>query len=296
MRHAVLGAGGVGGLVGGALARAGHDVLLLVRPRALADHPRRLQVESRLLGDFEVEVEVGAALDRPVDVLWLTIKATQLEAALDSVRPDQLGNALMVPLLNGVDHVALLRERYGAGHVLAGAIRVESERVAPGHIVQSSPFLAVELGARRESRAAAEGLARELVGAGLACQVADGEANTLWRKLAILAPLALTTTGLGAPVGAVRADPVWKQRLIACGREVSAVGIAEGADVDPERTVELLLATPEPMQTSMQKDAAAGRALELDAIAGPVVRLGRQHGIDVSTTEALVAMLESRRN
>ena len=70
MRHAILGAGGVGGLVGGALARAGGHVLLLLRPRTLARYPRRLRVESVVLGDFEVDVATAAALDREVDVLW----------------------------------------------------------------------------------------------------------------------------------------------------------------------------------------------------------------------------------
>jgi 2-dehydropantoate 2-reductase len=292
--------GGVGGLIGGALARARHEVLLIVRPDAVATYPRQLRVESELLGDFEAGVDIAAGLDRPVDVLWVTVKATQLEAALEAVPPERLGKGpgggtLVVPLLNGIDHVAVLCSRYGDGSVLPGAIRVESERFGPGHIVQPSPFLAVELGARPESRAAAEGLARELVEAGITCQVTDGEATTLWRKLAILAPLALTTTGLGAPVGEVQADPEWRERLIGCGRETSQVGIAEGAEIDPERTVKALLATPAPMRTSMQKDAAAGRPLELDAIAGPILRLGRRHGIDVPFTEELVAIVESHQ-
>jgi 2-dehydropantoate 2-reductase len=286
-------------LIGGALARAGRQVLLIVRPDAVPTHPRQLRVESKLLGDFETDVDVAAGLDRPVDVLWVTVKATQLETALEAVPPEALGKGpgggLVVPLLNGVDHVALLRSRYGDGSVLPAAIRVESERIAPGHIVQPSPFLAVELGARPESRAAAEALARELVEAGITCQVTEGEATTLWRKLAILAPLALTTTGLGAPVGEVQANPVWTERLVACGREASQVGIAEGADIDPERTVKALLATPAPMRTSMQKDAAAGRPLELDAIAGPILRLGSRHGIPVPVTQELAAMVESRR-
>lgn len=298
MRHAILGAGGVGGLIGGALARAGHEVLLVVRPQA-AGHPRTLHIESRVLGDFEATVDVAPRLDRPVDVLWVTVKATQLEAALEAVPPDSLGRSpglgtLIVPLLNGVDHVALLRSRYGPAGVLAGAIRVESERVDPGQILQSSTFLAVELGARPESRAAAESVARELVEAGITCQVTSSEATTLWRKLAILAPLALTTTGLGAPAGEVQADPVWRERLIGCARETCLVGIAEGAEIDLERTVKMLMATPPQMRTSMQKDAAARRPLELDAIAGPILRLGKSHGIDVSVTEELAAIVRSR--
>ena len=78
MRHAILGAGGVGGLVGGVLARAGANVVLLVRPDSLAEQPTSLRVESVVLGDFEVSVAAAAALDGEVDALWVTVKATQL--------------------------------------------------------------------------------------------------------------------------------------------------------------------------------------------------------------------------
>src|ERR1700674_3862665 len=139
MRHAMLGAGGVGGLVGAALARAGKPVTLIVRD---ASHPSRLKVASTKLGDFEVEVEVATRLERPVDVLWVTTKATQLEAALPSA-PANLMEGTAVPLLNGIDHVARLREVYRS--VTPGTIRVEAERPEPGKIVQLGPFILVEL-------------------------------------------------------------------------------------------------------------------------------------------------------
>jgi 2-dehydropantoate 2-reductase len=127
VRHAILGAGGVGGLVGGALARVGRDVVLLLRAETLARHPARLRVESVALGEFEVEVATASLLDRAVDVLWVAPKATQLEAALALAPADRVGDAAVVPLLNGVDHVAVLRTRYD--HVLAAVIYVESERL-----------------------------------------------------------------------------------------------------------------------------------------------------------------------
>src|SRR5262245_50461202 len=126
LRHAVLGAGGVGGLIAAALARAGADVVLVLRPETLARFPGRLAVESVTLGDFEVEVAATPALDRPVDVLWVTVKATGLGAALQLAPPAEVGHATVIPLLNGVDHLAVLRERHA--NVVAGAIRVESER------------------------------------------------------------------------------------------------------------------------------------------------------------------------
>ncbi len=289
VRHAILGAGGVGGFVGGALARADADVLLLLRPETLARHPARLRVESVVLGDFVVDVATASALDREVDVLWVAPKATQLEAALELAPPERVGEAVVVPLLNGVDHVAVLRERYQ--HVLAGAIRVESERVEPGVVRQKTQIARVDLapGWRRDE------IAEELRATGLDVALAPDESTLLWEKLAFLAPLALATTARGAPVGTVQEDPEWNSRLMRCHDETVAVGRAEGATLDPPKLRHVLIDFPGgDVRTSMQKDFDAGRRLELDAIAGPIMRGGRQHGIATLATEELVRLVESR--
>ena len=105
MRHAVLGAGGVGGLVGGALAKAGHPVTLLVRTGRRDHYPGQLSVKSEMLGAFEAPVQIADLLDGHFDVVWITVKATALESALSAVPPEKLNDSVLVPLLNGVDHV-----------------------------------------------------------------------------------------------------------------------------------------------------------------------------------------------
>jgi 2-dehydropantoate 2-reductase len=288
VRHAILGAGGVGSLLGGALARAGREVVLLLRPETLARHPPRLRVESAVLGDFEADVATASELDREVDVLWVSPKAPHLEEALELAPPDRVGAAVVVPLLNGVDHVGLLRARYE--RVLAAAIRVESERVEPGVVHQPTAFARVDLapGPKRDP------VAEELRAAGLQVELGIDEATVMWEKLALLAPLALTTTAAGATGGAVQDSPEWSERLFSCHREAVAVGVAEGATLDGS-ALDWLLHTPlGEMRTSMQKDFDARRPLELDAIAGPVVRGGRKHGLATPATEELIRLVERR--
>jgi 2-dehydropantoate 2-reductase len=281
LRHAILGAGGIGGLLAAALARAGARVVLLMRPETLAHYEGRLSVESAVLGDFEVDVPAASGLDGGVDVIWVTTKATQLESALELAPPARAGSASVVPLLNGVDHVTLLRARYPS--VVAGAIRVESERLSPARIRQSSPFLRVEL-------AGAEPVADELRRAGIDCRVRDDELSLLWEKLAFLAPVALATTALDAPLGLVRDE----ERYRGCQDEAIAVARAEGARLDERALRELATSAPAETRSSMQKDVAAGRAPELDAIAGPIQRGGRRHGIPVPNTDELARLVEGR--
>src|SRR5215472_9340290 len=109
MRHAVLGAGGIGGFVAGALARSGAEVVLLLQPASLARFEGRLRIESDVLGDFEVAVSAEAELSAPVDALWVATKALQLEQALERAPADRVGAATVAPFLNGIDHVPLLR-------------------------------------------------------------------------------------------------------------------------------------------------------------------------------------------
>ena len=280
MNYAVLGAGGLGGLVGAALARAGHPVTLIVRDPG---HPRVISVESAVLGTFEATVTIVTELAEPVDALWLTTKATQLEGALPSA-PARFVKGTALPLLNGVDHVARLREVYPS--VTPGAIRVESERVAPGRIRQPGPFILVDL-----AGPLAPEIAVELSAAGIKTNVRQDEASLLWQKLLILAPMALTTTATQRAIGGVRDDVQWRERLLGVLEEAGAVAQAEGAVLDVEAARQGILSMPDGMRSSMQKDRAAGRALELDAIAGPILRGGRAHGIATPHTQVLASML-----
>jgi 2-dehydropantoate 2-reductase len=287
MRHAILGAGGVGLLIGGALAQAGQPVLLILRPAALEEYPGGIHVESVVLGEFDVDVAASARLDRPVDVLWVTVKANQLDDAIQLAAPAVAPDAVVVPLLNGVDHVQRLREVYG-DDVIAGAIRVESERVGVGHVVQASPFASMYLGPKPALRGRAEAVAAEMNDAGLACTVSDGEGEVLWGKLALLAPFALGTSSARQPIGPTLQDPEVRDLVFAAVGEVCAIAATEGAPLHPEVFVEALKGMPADMRSSLQKDIAAGRQPELDAIAGPVLRRGRVRGIPTPAVEELV--------
>jgi 2-dehydropantoate 2-reductase len=178
----------------------------------------------------------------------------------------------------------VLRRRFGPTSVLPGSITIESERVEPGLVRQLSGFAAVALSPARQ----AEDLRSELVDAGIAASIGDDEASVLWRKLAILAPIALTTTLRGSPLDGVVADPDWRSRLEACVREVAAVARADGVAVDPDDMTARLESVPPGLRSSMQKDREAGRPLEIDAIGGSVLRAAARRGIDAPATRALV--------
>jgi 2-dehydropantoate 2-reductase len=295
-RVAVLGPGGIGGLLAALLARRG-DQLTCLAPAATAAHlaEHGLQLRSPALGDARVAVEATSRLDHPVDVCLVTVKTTQLEQAVEAVPPDVLGDGLVVPFLNGIDHVAWLRRRYPPEQVVAGTIRVESTRVGPGLIEHTSPFAVVELAtgpADGERRARIDDLAARLGETGLDVTVRDDEAFTLWAKLSVLAPMALVTTWTAAPFGEARARH--RDEVVAIVGEIVRAAGADGVELDEAATLRILDAIPDGMRSSMQKDAEAGRPLELDAIGGSILRAAQRAGTEVPVTARLVADLRAR--
>jgi len=288
MKHAVLGVGAIGGLVGTALASLGEDVTVVVRPATLSNFPAKLSLD-RPSGALTASARAVAALTEPVDVLWIATKTYQLQTALESV---QASPHRVVPLLNGVDHIAVLRARFGQESVIPGTIAVEAEKLAPGHFIQRSPFVRLNLASSGESLLGA--IIGQLENIGFTCQFIPNEQTLLWGKVCFLAPLALVTTASGMNGGEILADAGWKQKLISMLGETCAVANASGAQVDAQKIQAVFESAPPGMRSSMQKDLVAGRQLELDAIGGPIVRGGERFGIDVSTIVKLMADIRAK--
>jgi 2-dehydropantoate 2-reductase len=290
---AILGPGGVGGFLAAALARAGTETLVVAHDQTAALIERDgIEVRSVRLGDFSARPRAVASLEEPVDVLLVATKSTGLDAALERVRSEP---ELVVPLLNGLDHMQVLRERFGADRVAAGTIRIESDRPRPGVTVQTSPFLHVDV-ASDDPRLAArlERLVATLQAAQVPAEIGPSEAQILWSKLVRLNALACTTSAADRPVGFIRLDPEWRAALVGCIEEAAAVANADGARIDPAaRLAELDDAHPE-LGSSMQRDIAAGREPELDAIPGAVLRAGARHGIECPTIARLSLRIAAR--
>jgi 2-dehydropantoate 2-reductase len=299
MNIAVLGPGGVGGLLAGELDRSGNDVTVVARESTAATIAAQgVRVSSVTLGDFTARPDAVAHLDRPVDALIVATKAAGLAEALERIAGQP---PLVLPLLNGLDHLALLRERFDAATVVAGTIRVEADRPQPGVVVHTSRFLLVEMASRYESAREGMGaLARALEGAGVRARADHpisprSEAQVMWSKLVRLNALACTTSAYDKLLGEIRSTPQLRADLVGAIEQASAVARAEGAlDIDAQQAIDELQRAHDTLGSSMQRDIAAGRQPEIDAIPGAVLRAGERHGIDCPTIERLVATIRAR--
>ena len=276
--------------MGASLAHVGEQVTMVVRSGKLAEFPADLQLQSPLLGNFSAPARKAEQVSA-CDVLWVTVKATQLEDALRSV-PDPKAVKAVVPLLNGIDHVARLRKMFGQERVIPATIAGEMERVAPGRYKHPSPFAMLNVaGSGRDLLADA---CAKLERLGFSCRFVDDENTMMWNKLVFLGPFALATSAAGVPIGEVLGDEARHKQLEACIREFCAVAKAEGAQVNPDKVVGAFAMVPKEMRSSMQKDVQRGNPPELDAIGGPVLRGGERHGIPVPATRELVEKVRQR--
>lgn len=271
MTIAVLGPGAVGTALAVPLALMGERVICVARPETAEAIAREGLTLVRVGEEFRARPEATDTLREDVDLLLVTVKAPGLEEALGRVEANA---RIVVPFLNGLEHLETIRGWLG-GRVIAGTIGLlEAYRETPTVVVQTTrgPVLTV---------------AEPVDIPGFEVRVAP-ERELLWDKIARMAPLAAATAATQRPVGALRADPEWRSQLVLAIGEACNVAAADGVDVDPAEQWEIIERMPETLTTSAARDVAAGRASELDAITGAVVRAGRRLGVPTPALEQLL--------
>ena len=305
MRVAVIGSGGVGGFVGGMLARAGHDVAFLARGEHLrALRERGLRVRSTG-GDFDVPSV--RATDRvedlgPADLFLFTVKSYDTVAVAESLRPLMTPAATVLTLQNGIDNHESIDRALGSGTALPGTIRIETTIAEPGVIAHMSKGYLIRFGEIGGGERGAGGARSERVerlhtafeDAGLNTRVPDDMRAELWDKFLFIVPFAGLTTLARAPIGEILAVPELARVLEALYAEAATVARAIGVNLgdDPAgRTMANVRKLHPGFESSMQRDLERGKPLEVDALVGALARLGREHGIPTPVTDTVYGVL-----
>lgn len=291
LRSGVLGPGGVGGMLTVLLSHVGAEVSVVANPLTCEALTRRgISLHSdRRFGTITIEtLHCAPTLAEPVDVLFVAVKAINLESALERVPQSLMTTALVVPLLNGIEHVDLLRRRYPEITLAAAGIRVEATKAATGVIEHHSPFITIELAAADDPVRTRQ-CASLLRHAGVQTTTNASERAVLWSKFGFLAPLALLTTYHQAPAGIVRTR--YRDDLMSLSEEVAEVAQKDGAELDPSAALDFFDSVPYEMKSSMQKDAEAGRRTELEAIGGTLLRQAQRQDVPVPVATRYVETL-----
>jgi 2-dehydropantoate 2-reductase len=297
---AVVGAGGVGGLLAAMLARGGNDVRILARGAALtAILERGLRISGP--GD-EDTVPIRRAADDagalgPADIVIVAVKTWQLAELGPRLAPLVGERTLVVPMQNGVEAADILARALGDDHVLGGVCRVIAWAERPGEIHWIGPSPSLTIGARTPGQqAVVDGCAAVLRTEGIEVVVAHDIARAVWLKLLFLAPFGAVGAVERAPIGRLRHDASARDRLEGAMREIAALATARGVRMPPDAVavaMSRLDELPDDATTSMHRDIIAGRPSELDELIGAVVRLGRDAQIATPVSAELYAQLEA---
>jgi 2-dehydropantoate 2-reductase len=300
MRISVMGAGGVGGVFGGLLARAGNDVSFLARGDHLAairDHG--LTVHGPW-GTFVVHPGAAASSGElagkvPFDAVLVAVKTWQVRELAPALRPLVGGGTVVVPLQNGVEAAPILAGALGEGRVAGGFCQVFAWREGAGEVRTTGTPLQITLGEMGGGGSARlERLAEAIRTSGAAAAVVDDVLAATWEKFLFIDPFGSVGAAARAPLGAMRTEPRTRELLLAAAEEVAAVGRARGVRLAPDavaRTMARYDELPAAATASMQRDVAAGRPSELHEQTGAVVRLGEEAGIPVPAHRFLLAAL-----
>ncbi|MGH2364709.1 MAG: ketopantoate reductase family protein [Chloroflexota bacterium] len=304
MRIAVIGAGGVGGFLGGLLARAGHDVAFLARgPHLLAIRQRGLQVRSPQAGTFTVH---PLASDDPGDLgerelALLGVKMYDFAAAAEAARHLLAPNGRAVTIQNGLDAPDELAAAIGPDRVIAGTAAIEATILEPGVIGHLIPVHQLRLAALQgPPTEPLNQLAAVFREAGIAAATAPDGRQALWEKMGILVPFATLTSAGNLTLGDILSVPEAEELFARLTTELLAVASACGHDVAAAVAAYRALVAQNAsamagFTSSMNRDFCAGkRHTELEWITGKLVRLGVESRVDVTTHQTLYGLLKAR--
>jgi 2-dehydropantoate 2-reductase len=299
MRIAVVGAGGVGGGFGVALAKAGADVTFIARGAHLAAMKSQgLKVQGPR---GETHLVPTQATDDPasignVDIVLFCVKLWDVESAGAQIKPLIGPDTAVIPLQNGIDAAERLIPILGANAVMGGVAQISASIVAPGVIQQVGTFMRMIFGELDgKPRKRAEDFLALCLKAGFDATLSGQILTELWMKFILLAANASIMAAARQPIGKLRDDPDLRAVFIAAYQEAIDVGRASGVALPADalnRILEFLGHAPPAMKPSMALDLERGNRLELPWLGGKVAELGLKLGVPTPTHRTMYALLK----
>src|SRR3954469_7230677 len=299
VRIAVVGAGGVGGGFGAALAKAGADVTFIARGAHLA--AMKAQGLKITGGRGETHLVPTQATDNPaetgpVDIVLFCVKLWDVESAGEHIKPLIGPQTGVIPLQNGIDAAERLLPILGQNAVMGGVAQISAAIISPGVIQQVGTFMRMIFGELDGSRSRrAEDFYALCLKAGFDATLSDQILTELWMKFILLASNAGMMALARQPIGKLRDDPDLRPLFLSAWKEVIDVGRAKGVALPAdalEKVKDFTDHAPAAMKASMAVDLERGNRLELPWLSGNVAALGRELGGPTPTHSMIFAMLK----
>lgn len=289
MRIVVLGAGAIGSLFGGLLAKSGSDVTLVGRPPHTAAIRRK---GLRVSGLTQARVRVAAETRAPEgDLVLLTVKSYDTARALRAIRLSREGAVLT--LQNGLGNAEQVARRFGSGRTLAGVTSCGALLTGPGHVVHTGRGPTVVGALDSRSILSPREVAQLLRRAGLPTEVSRNIRTELWRKMVVNAAINPLTALTGVQNRAVAGQPGLRRLAAAVVEEAARVARARKISLGPDPLGQVLEVARKTgaNRSSMLRDVERGRRTEIDAITGALIREAERAGVEVPVNRVLYELV-----
>jgi 2-dehydropantoate 2-reductase len=280
MRILVVGAGGIGGYFGGRLLNAGRDVTFLVRQRRAAQLAQSGLAVRSPLGDLDLPAPptvLAEDIKGTFDLVLLSCKAYDLEGAMDSLAPAVGPDTAILPLLNGMRHMDLLKARFGAERVLGGLCMISAVLDPEGRVLHLNDLHALLFGEPDGARSPRiEAIAAALSDAGFDARLSGSILQDMWEKWIFIATGAGATCLMRAAICDIVAAG-GQHVVTALLNESAAIATVEGFPPRAaaiERTRDSYTKPDSTMTASMLRDMERGGPIEADHIIGDLLRRG----------------------
>jgi len=304
MKILFLGAGGVGGYFGGRLIEAGADVTFQVRPARAEQLSRNGLVVKSPLGDARLPVKTIVAADGAPDfnLIVLTCKAYDLEAAMEAIRTHVARGAIVLPLLNGIRHIDDLRATFGADRIIGGMCQIEATLSSDGSVEHKNQFARLVFGLLADpspgtaADPAAAGLAAACAKANFTWKRIDPVDQSLWDKWVMIGTLGGITALMRGAVGDVMAAKEGREIIEELLQEAIAVASESGYAPSPEylSSIRKLLTAPgSTFMASMLRDIEKGGRTEAEHIIGDMYRRAHEMGHDATVLRLVYCHLQA---
>ena len=299
MKILILGAGAIGGYVGGRLHQNGADVTFLVRPARQQAIQRDGLVIKSTKGDItqKVKTVLKGSDGGPYDIVLLTPKAYDLESAIEAIAPAVGANTTVVPLLNGMRHLDVLDAKFGTDKVVGGLARVGVAMTPEGTIHHTSPFAAISFGERggKEPRASLKELDAAVKKSGVDGGLHPNIVQDLWDKWIMLCSLAATNCLMRGSSGDIlEADEgraIVLETVDECQKTAAAAGHDPG-DKGMQTIRGFLTVKGSRFTASMLHDLEKGAMVEADHIVGDMIARAKKAGISTPNLRMAYANLQ----
>jgi 2-dehydropantoate 2-reductase len=298
MKFVIMGSGGVGGYFGAKLAAAGYDVRFVARGKhldAMKSHgllvqsaQEKIHIESQMITGNVADIGIA-------DVILFCVKSYDTENATRMLSPALNSESVVICLQNGIDNEDKIRQIIPAGTVYGGVAYVYSTITAPGKITRFEGPAKIVFGPFKQPLDERSHKIHEIFQkAGVSADLSSSIETELWKKFIFITGAsgitALTRLALGELLANVETRALIKRAM----EETRAVALAKGIVLDAhliDSFFETLGKFKNDTRSSLYYDLENKKPMEIEALAGTVIKLGKEAGVPTPLQETIYAAL-----